>query len=72
MTAADLQPATESARDWIVSLQLPDGGFPQYPGGDENTEVEGEAVTAAAAFDAIFFVDGFEAGNTDLWTAVTP
>jgi hypothetical protein len=72
MTAADYQPATESARDWIVSLQLPDGGFPQYPGGDENTEVEGEAVTAVAAFDAIFFVDGFEAGSADLWTAVVP
>jgi hypothetical protein len=72
MTAASYQPATEAARDWLVSMQLPDGGFPEYPGGDENTEVEGEAVTAMADFDAVFFVDGFEAGTTDLWTAVAP
>jgi len=72
LTAASYQPATEIARDWVVSLQLPDGGFPEWPGGDENTEVEGEAVTAIAAFDATIFVDGFEAGNTDLWDAVAP
>lgn len=72
MTAASYQPATETARDWLLSMQLPDGGFPEYPGGGENTEIEGEAVTGMAAFDAILFVDGFEAGNTDLWTAVEP
>ena len=72
MTAADYQPATESARDWILSMQLPDGGFPEYPGGEENTEVEGEAVTAMADFDAVLFVDGFEAGDTNLWTSVIP
>ncbi|MDX2435808.1 MAG: terpene cyclase/mutase family protein, partial [Acidobacteriota bacterium] len=72
MTAASYQPATEAARDWLVSMQLPNGGFPEYPGGDENTEVEGEAVTAMADFDAVLFVDGFEAGNTDLWTSVVP
>lgn len=72
MTAASYQPAAGMARDWLLSLQLPDGGFPQYPGGDENTEVEGEAVTAMAAFDAVLFVDGFEAGDTGLWSAVAP
>ncbi len=64
--------ATETARDWIVSLQLPNGGFPQWPGGDENTEVEGEALTAVAVFDARIFVDGFESGSTDLWSALSP
>ncbi len=71
MTAVNYQPATESARNWIVSMQLPDGGFPEYPGGSENTEVEGEAVNAVASFDSIFFIDGFESGNTDLWSSVT-
>jgi hypothetical protein len=72
MTAVSYQGATESARDWIVSMQLPNGGFPEYLGGPENTEVEGEAVTAMAAFDAVFFVDGFESGNTDLWSSIVP
>jgi Prenyltransferase and squalene oxidase repeat len=72
MTAASYQPATEMTRNWILSMQLPDGGFPKYPGGDENTEIEGEAVTAMADFDAVFFVDGFEAGDTDLWSVVMP
>jgi hypothetical protein len=51
---------------------LPDGGFLEYPGGPENTEVEGEAVNAMAAFDAVVFVDGFESGTTDLWSSVQP
>lgn len=72
LTAADYQPATEAARDWILSLQLPDGGFPEGPGGNENTEVEGEALNAIAAFDARFFVDGFESGDTSLWDTVVP
>jgi hypothetical protein len=71
-TAVSYQPATEIARDWLVAMELPDGGFPEYPGGSENTEVEGEAVTAMGAFDAVLFVDGFEAGNTDLWASVVP
>ena len=53
-------------------MQLPDGGFPEYPGGDENTEVEGEAVTAMARFDATVFVSGFESGTTDLWAYIVP
>jgi len=71
-TAVSYQPATELARNWLLSMELPSGGFPEYPGGDENTEVEGEAVTAMAAFDAVFFVDGFESGTTNLWSAVAP
>jgi hypothetical protein len=71
-TAASYQGATELARDWIVSMQLPDGGFPEYPGGPENTEVEGEAVNAMASFDAVIFVGGFESGTTDLWSSVAP
>jgi len=72
MTAASYQAATASGRDWIVSLQLPDGGFPEWPGGLENTEIEGEAVTAVAAFDSRIFVDGFESGATSLWSSVVP
>ncbi len=72
LTAADYQPATEAARDWILALQLSSGGFPEWPGGPENTEVEGEALTAVAAFDARLFVDGFEAGDTMLWDFIVP
>ena len=35
-------------------------------------EVGGEALRALADFDATVFVDGFEAGNTDLWAVVAP
>ena len=72
MTAASYQPATETARDWLLSMQLPDGGFPEYPGGTEISEVEGEAVTGMAAYDATLFVGGFESGTTDLWSSVSP
>lgn len=71
-TAASYQPATESARDWMASLQLVDGGFPSWPGGDENTEIEGEALNAIADFDARLFVDGFESGSVALWDSVAP
>jgi hypothetical protein len=72
MTATSYVAATQAARDWIVSIQLPSGGFPQWPGGDENTEVEGEALTAVAAFDARIFVDGFESGDVGLWSDQAP
>jgi len=72
MTAANYQPATESARNYLLSMQLPNGGFPEWPGGPENTEVEGEAVTAVASFDATIFVDGFESGTTNLWSSIAP
>jgi len=38
----------QAARTWINGMQLVGGGFLSYPGGDENTEVEGEALTAVA------------------------
>lgn len=72
LTAPSYVAATQAARDWLVSQQLPNGGFPEWPGGDENTEVEGEALTAIAAFDARIFVDGFESGDVSLWSAVMP
>lgn len=72
MTATSYQAATEAARNWLLSMQLPDGGFPEFPGGGENTEVEGEAVNAMAEFDATVFVDGFETGDTTLWAMTSP
>ncbi len=72
LTAASYAPAYEAARDWLVSLQLPGGGIPSYPGGSENVQVEGEALTAIAAVEALLFLDGFESGTTDLWSSVTP
>lgn len=41
--------AITRAQDWLASWQLPSGGFPSYPGGEENTEVEGEILWALAA-----------------------
>ena len=72
MTAASHDAACRAGHDWLVSMVNPDGGIPSYPGGDENTEVEGEAVEAMAAVRARIFVDGFEAGTLDLWDAVAP
>ncbi len=42
----------QAARNWINSMQLLSGGFLSYPGGDENTEVEGEALSAVAVSEA--------------------
>ena len=39
----------EAGRDWLLSMQLPSGGFLSYPGGDQNTEVEGEVLSALRA-----------------------
>jgi hypothetical protein len=72
MTAASYRAATESARNYLLSMQLANGGFPEWPGGPENIEVEGEAVKAMADFDATLFVDGFESGTSDLWWDVVP
>ncbi len=72
LTAPSYVAATQAARDWLVAQQLPNGGFPEWPGGDENTEIEGEALTAIAAFDARLFVDGFESGDVSLWSNVMP
>jgi hypothetical protein len=72
LTAASYRGVAQAGRDWLVSMQLLNGGFPEYPGGEENTEVEGEALTAIAAFDATIFVDGFESGALGLWGAAVP
>ncbi len=49
LLAADYSAAIVNGRTWLWSMQLPSGGFLSYPGGDENTEVEGEALSALAA-----------------------
>ncbi len=47
LTTADLGGPIWRGRDWLASLQLPSGGFPDAPGvTSENTEVEGEALLA--------------------------
>ncbi len=49
--------AIESAKDWLTSIQDADGGFPSYPGGPKNSEVEAEAIQALGAegvYDRIF------------------
>lgn len=35
-------------REWLDSMQDPDGGYPSYPGGTHNVEVEGEATDAVS------------------------
>ncbi len=53
----DYLPAINAGQDWLESMQTPLGGFPRYPGGDENTEVEAEALSALATvgvYDRIF------------------
>jgi hypothetical protein len=72
MTAQSHRPFYEKGRDWLVSMVGPDGCIPGYPGGSPNTEVEGEALDAMGRVEALFFLDGFEAGTTDLWSAVVP
>ncbi|GEM_PF-1392656 len=49
LVAGSQAPAILSARDWLASMQLPGGGFPEYPGGNENTGVEGEVLWALGA-----------------------
>jgi hypothetical protein len=45
---ADYSTQIAKGRDFLRSMQLPDGGFQSYPGGGENVEVEGEALNALA------------------------
>jgi cysteine-rich repeat protein len=45
---SDYSVAITNGRAWINSMQLLSGGYLSYPGGDENTEIEGEALTATA------------------------
>jgi len=53
----DYLSAIESAKVWLASIQDVDGGFPSYPGGPKNSEVEAEAIQALGAegvYDRIF------------------
>lgn len=52
LVASDYSTAIADGRNWINSMQLVDGGFLSYPGGGENTEVEGEALSAVAVAPA--------------------
>lgn len=57
LPAKNYLPAIESAKVWIAALQENDGGFPSYPGGSYNVEVEAEAVHALGkegVYDRIF------------------
>jgi len=61
---ADYLPAINAGQNWLESIQGQFGGFPSYPGGDENTEVEAEALSALATtvveFSDAMFSDSFE------------
>ncbi len=46
LVVSDYSTNIAKGRDWLRSMQLPTGGFMSYPGGSENTEVEGEALSA--------------------------
>lgn len=48
LVASDYSANVANGRAWINSMQLVGGGFLSYPGGGENTEVEGEALSAVA------------------------
>jgi len=50
---ANYSQAIEAGRDWLAAQQLPNGGFPEYPGAGENTEVEGEALWALGGQRAV-------------------
>ncbi|MBZ0172587.1 MAG: hypothetical protein K8E66_09435, partial [Phycisphaerales bacterium] len=47
--AGDYTAEIALGRQWLGSMQLGNGGFPSYPGGSENTEVEAEASTALSS-----------------------
>ncbi len=49
----------DDARDWLWSMQDPDGGFKSYPGGSHNTEVEGEVLQAMTPPAEVFVDDDF-------------
>ena len=60
----DYLPAITLGQSWIESMQGQFGGFPSFPGGDENTEVEAEALSALSyqviEYSELMFNDGFE------------
>ncbi len=61
---ADYLPAIIAGQNYLESIQDQFGGFPSFPGGDENTEVEAEALSALAneviEYSELMFSDGFE------------
>ena len=70
--ASDLA-GTETLRSSIGPPQGPDGGIPGSPGGDENAEVEGKALSAITIIDGgALFADGFGSGDTDLRSSSVP
>jgi hypothetical protein len=55
--STDYLPIINSAQNWLESMQNPFGGFPSFPGGNENTEVEAEVLSALATvgvYDRLF------------------
>ena len=55
--ADDYLPAINLGQNFLESMQNQFGGFASFPGGDENTEVESEALTALATvgvYDRIY------------------
>jgi len=46
LVTSDYTAAIVNGRSWLLSMQTVDGGFLSWPGGTENTETEGEALTA--------------------------
>lgn len=60
----DYLPAINLGQNWLESMQDQFGGFPSFPGGVENTEVEAEALSALSyqviEYSELMFDDGFE------------
>jgi len=60
----DYLPAINLGQNWLESMQNQFGGFPSFPGGVENTEVEAEALSALSyqviEYSELMFDDGFE------------
>lgn len=63
LVSSDFSTAVSNGRIWISGMQLAGGGFLTYPGGGENTEVEGEALSALAPEDCTFDVLEFKLGS---------
>jgi Dockerin type I domain len=51
--AGDYTAEISLGRQWLGSMQIGSGGFLSYPGGTENTEVEGEALTALSSTSSL-------------------
>jgi len=46
LVGSDYAAAVDAGKDWLAAQQLANGGFPEWPTGPENTEVEGEVLWA--------------------------